>query len=811
MTDNKEDNLKEFNPNSKFGNLSVPSFNFSSMNWTRREYILGGVLTATLLIMFILAGFLGAAHNKTVPKTCNNARCLEMAAYVAYTMNSSVDPCTDFYQYACGTYSSFKYLEPDHTSRTVMDDVYHRNEDKLRNLLEAPTKRSTEWAAELKLKDLFNSCLDDYLKERRRGRPFIEKILPKMGGWYVLNSWDSNQFDLNSNLKTVQTDLWVAAFWTNSVGFDWKDWDKNVVQLYPAGSGKYMSWSYYTRTDNQKVKDDYKKFMRRLANLIARDSKLNIPDIDSRIEDFVSDAFTMETKLAELYKRSAVNRDRFETSSRITLNDLKINSGNVQFFSLLVIRVDEIGMEEVPHRLDWSHESKGTTYTAVLEHCPNGVIDWVAQMQYEFPNALTKDSSVILYKKDFIFGLGSLVNNLDSGTKNRMLHNYFIWRLLESYATHLSWEYVHANREYYVDIRGQTEFLGTWKYCYQYIDKKMPEALSSLFVRDHFADKNRDKAKEITDYVTKALISEIDDNKFLDSATKKIAKSKLAKTVYKIGYPDFMLSADKLDKIYSSLAINRTDYFQNIMNVNQFEKVHYDNELAGDVDRTKWVYNVYDTSMAVLFYWNEIIVPAGFLQSPLYDYKNPHYANFGSMGSLIGHFMTNMIDERGRYWSEKGKWTPQTWWTNGTKTNYASVKQCVLNYYTNKTQGPYIAPDGTSEMIPIKAKWYARRAISYTTGIKLALKAYRKWESDNGVEPLSPVLGLTNDQMFFVAQAQSYCYNRKNAAAYSNAVRGRVEEDVRTNLAMSQISEFTRAFKCKPGSQMNAPSKCAYY
>ena len=55
----------------------------------------------------------------------------------------------------------------------------------------------------------------------------------------------------------------------------------------------------------------------------------------------------------------------------------------------------------------------------------------------------------------------------------------------------LSWDYIHANRQVYVDLTGVAEFLGTWRYCVGKVDRDMKEALGALFVRDHFSESNK--------------------------------------------------------------------------------------------------------------------------------------------------------------------------------------------------------------------------------------------------------------------------------------------------------------------------------
>ncbi len=114
----------------------------------------------------------------------------------------------------------------------------------------------------------------------------------------------------------------------------------------------------------------------------------------------------------------------------------------------------------------------------------------------------------------------------------------------------------------------------------------------------------------------------------------------------------------------------------------------------------------------------------------------------------------------------------------------------------------------------VNAKGYTPRAIAITNGVRLALEAYQKWvKVDNsGVsEKMIPGLHMTNEQMLFLAHAQTYCYNRNRYESFRKAISGQVEEDLRVNTALGQLQEFADAFKCKKGSKMNHEKKCDYY
>ncbi|KAJ8298578.1 hypothetical protein KUTeg_022638 [Tegillarca granosa] len=578
-------------------------------NFRLLEIILAITTFVAVVICVILAGILasksGNVENNapsssalTGSNICVEAPCLKSAGHALQNMNTSVDPCNNFYKYACGNFPRFNPVDSEMTSNTVYHTLYHENEEKLKRILESPVERDQKWSFEKKLKDLFSSCTNTYYKERAKGSPFINQVLPKIGGWYVLNTMNPNTWDFNDALRKTHVDLWTrTAFFTT------------------------------------RYRNDLKMYMRRVATFLVRDSNITIANNteQQRIETFVNDTFEVESRLANITAETVPTTDPHADEMRLTLVQLT---------------------EKV-----------------------NNVIDFTAFLKYI------------------------------------MLNNYLVWRLAYRYAQEMSWEYVHANREFYVDLYGRPNFLGTWLYCFYYMDRNLGDALGSLYVKDHFADKNKDKLRKSSD---------------------------------KMGYPDFMVDESKMDARYEKLNIDNIDYFTNVLQINQFERADWNNLLVKREDRSEWAFHTYDTFMSYANYWNEMIVPAGLLQFPIYDYTLPHYWNFGSIGSLIGHYYIHGIDKFGEF---------KNWWSNYTNLNYEKARKCVEIHYTNKTMGPYTVPGNT--------------------------------------EPVT-----TN------------CFNRNDNTAYFNALRGRVSEDLRTNSVVSQIQDFSTAFNCPKGSPMNAEQKC---
>ena len=59
------------------------------------------------------------------------------------------------------------------------------------------------------------------------------------------------------------------------------------------------------------------------------------------------------------------------------------------------------------------------------------------------------------------------------------------------------------------------------------------------------------------------------------------------------------------------LSINVTDFFGNLLALNLQHRRAWNRRLREGEDRDDWIFNTFDTNLAVYWYWDEIIVPAG--------------------------------------------------------------------------------------------------------------------------------------------------------------------------------------------------------
>lgn len=736
-----------------------------------RELALGACLFVAVIALIVLAALLGGKKEEPKGTTniyesiCVSGPCLKSASYVTQNMNKTVDPCTDFFQYACGGYPTAFPLNPTLSSRTMYNNLYTDNEEKIENLLTAPLLRTEEWSSERKIKHLFESCTNTYAKDTAKGTPVLTKILPEIGGWYVTGTLDTSTWNFQDALKKTIVDFWTHAFFTVYVATDWNDSTRKVVELHLSGTSMY--WWYFVSDDTAKYRSDLRKMMMTLSTYMLRDSNVTLDEATKteRLNTFVNDAYYVESMLANITLNTQPSYNPHAEEERETLRDFDTTTGNAIDFSSIL--------------------------TAM------------------FAEARLRDTDkVVLYEKDYLIRMSNLVGNLGPNS-TRILSNYLVWRVIHKYRQELSWDYIHANRDFYVDLYGTPNFLGTVKYCFNTMEIYLGDALSALFVRDHFSDKNKQKAVEIVKFVKDALTSTTVDNIF-DQETRAKAKEKLEAAMYKLGYPDFLMNDSEMDSMYSPLKVDKDDYFENVLSMNQFIRIQWNTRLQKARDVDEWYFKTYDTLISYYNGWNELIVPAGLLQFPFYDNSLKHYMNFGTMGSIVGHHLVHGIDEWGSYYQKDG--TVDNWWSNFTRNKWEETKKCVGDYYSSKTMGPFTVPgDPKPVTVPVNGQYYGNEGIAEASGVKVAYQAYLNWIKQNGEEKKAPGLDMSNEQMFFVAFAQTMCYTRNDNTAYDLAIRGRISENIRTNSILSQLPEFVDAFKCPVKSPMNAEKKCSYF
>ncbi|KAG9273404.1 neprilysin [Astyanax mexicanus] len=156
--------------------------------WTSLEI---GLLTIVSLLFVVVVALiiLFATQSDGV---CTTADCTKSASRLIENMDPSVDPCDNFYQYACGGWLK-KNIIPETSSRySTFDILRDELEVVLKGVLEREDAGSGAGSSSLaKAKTLYRSCTNESLIEQRGGTPLLT-MLPDVFEWpLATDDWDT--------------------------------------------------------------------------------------------------------------------------------------------------------------------------------------------------------------------------------------------------------------------------------------------------------------------------------------------------------------------------------------------------------------------------------------------------------------------------------------------------------------------------------------------------------------------------------------------------------------------------------------------
>ena len=342
-------------------------------------------------------------------------------------------------------------------------------------------------------------------------------------------------------------------------------------------------------------------------------------------------------------------------------------------------------------------------------------------------------------------------------------------------------------------ITGQKELPARWKRCVRGADTQLGELLAQPYVASKFAGDSKERAKVLTQAIHDAMRVELGLLPWMDDATRTAAIAKLDQINAKVGYPDHWRAYD--------FPVTRTDYAANALAADAFERQWRLSKIGKPVDRLEWdmtpptVNAYYSPSL------NEIVLPAGELQPPFFsrDFYAP--VNIGDEGSsTIGHELTHGFDDEGSKFDGAGNL--RDWWTKDTKAKFADATKCVQDQYSS-----YEAVPG----VKLNGELTSGENIADIGGVKIALGALRAWQKAHPEEHRT-VDGYTDEQIFFLADAQSWCTKKTpellEAGAHADE---HATEQWRVNGPMADVPAFAEAYHCKAGTPMNNGKVCSVW
>lgn len=650
----------------------------------------------------------------------------------------SSEPCNDFHDYVCGKWSGDKELASTELKKKAVADLV--------GLLENATVPATRPPTAVdKLIRAYKSCASSG-ESKETLQAGIKNILRlyRLGNWPVLKQRHQESFqdvlkmtglrpvfsyfvsDYHNSpsaiVMTAPDDFYVS-------GIDYADYGGNTI----AGD---VAFDY---SDQQaKFEDAYKIFILKTIDLLRGASVSQ-----QKAAQVADDIITFEKNLS-----------KFAASAEKSRQEM-----NLKRFSRSIGK--NFSMTEALHK---DFEGLGVNITERTKV-------FVEYLQY--------------YKKavDFIENQANIAT----------LKNYVLWTKIRSMAlaegTLLHKIYLDYSRN--TSIEGISENEGKiedskFACVYQLLNHHvMYSASASFYSKANFDEESKKGVLKIMEFVKSAFRYIIKRNGWMSQHTKTRALQRVKKMTTIIGYPDWMMNTSTLNALYKFVPkiranesfvkhffyLKENDHKQQLLKLTKT----YINKEFEDAPLRSHAY--YDEPTETLVY------PAAALATHYRKFPIPRSLNFGSIGTILGQLLTNVID-RFDYEYQGGKRVTVDFWNDTTKEKFCNSSFCLNN---------------TEECNDEQTSSSNHAHLRDYFGVRSAFMALRRSKSNYSAPFLLPGDKFDTEQkIFFISFGNLYCPYSVN----EKFIQARADESAdlyrkTLNEVVYGYKEFNESFGCE--------------
>uniref|UniRef100_H3D7Y1 Phosphate regulating endopeptidase homolog, X-linked n=1 Tax=Tetraodon nigroviridis TaxID=99883 RepID=H3D7Y1_TETNG len=685
---------------------------------------------------------------------CLSPECIEAAGSILSKIDPSVNPCDDFYTFACGGWIKENPIPEDSSSYGIYPWLRQEVDIRLKELLEAPAD-AAELEAVGKAKVLYRSCMNETVLEKLDSKPMLKTLKQPEFRWPVVGDglkgeyqWSAGQWSLlktladmrNLHSKSVLVRLYVSPDDKNSSHY--------VIKLDQASLSLPSREDYTTNSSSAQA---YRAAL--LSLMVDVAVMLGAPEKAAQAQ--MEQALAFETKIAHILVPYE-NRTSENMYNRYSISRLH---------------------RHIPE-FDWL-----------------GFIKRVVETKEDKSRSISSSEHVIVRVPQYFKDLFKLINSTDP----RIVANYVQWRTVFSRITSLSRRFLYRYLDFARVTTGTTSLTPRWDKCVNFVEGSLSYATGRIFVDKHFQEDKKLVMEELIEGIRWAFIDILEkENDWMDPPTKKKAIEKAHAVLPKVGYPEFILNNTYLNEDLKKLQFSEKDYYGNVMQTLKFIGQSDLAWLRKTVPRTEWFTNPTTVNAFYSSSTNQIRFPAGELQKPFFWGKEyPRSLSYGAIGVIVGHELTHGFDSNGRKYDSNGNL--DQWWSNSSITAFSEKTQCMIDQYNSY----YWEKAGLN----VRGKRTLAENIADNGGIREAFRAYRRWidTSRGGAEELLlPGVGLNNNQLFFLSYAHVRCNSYRPETAREQIQSGaHSPPKFRVIGAMSNYEEFWKAFGCPASSVMN--------
>lgn len=387
------------------------------------------------------------------------------------------------------------------------------------------------------------------------------------------------------------------------------------------------------------------------------------------------------------------------------------------------------------------------------------------------------------------------------GASKRTLSNFIIWRVILAYKQIMDFSNRDSNRPRLVTMLPENEMLCLESMA---IYENMKWATNGMYVHHTIQPSDRQHVLSLISRLQAAFNESVDNLNWIDNSSVQWVKEKNANMKPKIFYPEQIFNETELDKYYFNMTFKRQKYLENVLTLN---KESFDNmvrllRIPNNPDNS-WSFLPIIINAIYKEDMNVIEFPAAFFQAPYYSHHFPKYINFGGIGTVVAHELTHGFDLVGINYNKDG--SIGMIWNQSFSENFKNRTQCLTEFYNNiYVKDVNKTLNGTNTL---------NENIADNSGIRQSFQAYKTWQKSSGKPDATlPGLNYTQNQLFFINYAQTYCTQVGRTELLQQVLTSAWSPGrFRVLGPLQNLGEFASTFNCPRGSPMVPQHTCTVW
>src|SRR5271166_4849244 len=400
----------------------------------------------------------------------------EIPSFDLTAINKSVEPCVDFYQYACGNWMKNNPVPPDKSRWGRSDKMAEHNLYILRDILDQAEAPGPHSASEKMVGDFYAACMDESTIEKKGMAPLAPEL------------------ERINRVKTKEDVIKQVA---------------HMHQMTRLEMFTPVLFAFYQQPDMHDSN---------VTIATIDQGGLTLPDRDYYIKDDAKSVETRQKYLEHVQKMFELSGDQPEVAAAEAKTVLAVETG-----------LAKASMDRTLRRDPRTRDHK-MTVAEIASAAPNFDL-----IEYFASNGSPKFFTLNVGNPDFFKQVNSQLDAMPVADWK----TYLRWKTINSQAPTLTKAFVEEDFQFNGKyMSGQQEMEPRWKRCVKATDQSLGMALGQLYVDKTFGPEGKERTLKMVKAIESAMQQDIGQLTWMSDTTKKQAYEKLNTIVNNIGYPD---------------------------------------------------------------------------------------------------------------------------------------------------------------------------------------------------------------------------------------------------------------------------------